>query len=136
MKTRIHDHSEKNEEFQGQDIGRLVKTRSPINTGNFVHQINVNSFVDGVNDVKLYHALRLSWQKNLYEAVIYALAFEEAKIFPSCKNCDNSERWKWSAWDSKDLYVLTVEKNWHFKSNCKGYSKTNNQRSTETELAK
>ncbi|KAJ8911883.1 hypothetical protein NQ315_012297 [Exocentrus adspersus] len=61
------------------DIEKMVRLAYPEAPEEFIKQLNVQSFIDGVKDPELQQALRLGRFKTLSEAVIYGLEFEAAK---------------------------------------------------------
>ncbi|KAJ8914881.1 hypothetical protein NQ315_014894 [Exocentrus adspersus] len=78
LKSRSQGPTETLQEFST-DIERMVRLAYPEAPEEFIKQLNVQSFIDGVKDPELQQALRLERFKTLSEAVIYGLEFEAAK---------------------------------------------------------
>ncbi|KAJ8915714.1 hypothetical protein NQ315_000648 [Exocentrus adspersus] len=78
LKSRSQGPTETLQEFST-DIERMVRLAYPEAPAEFIKQLNVQSFIDGVKDPELQQALRLGRFKTLSEAVIYGLEFEAAK---------------------------------------------------------
>ncbi|KAJ8912995.1 hypothetical protein NQ315_002872 [Exocentrus adspersus] len=78
LKSRSQGSTETLQEFST-DIERMVRLAYPEAPEEFIKQLNVQSFIDGVKDPELQQALRLGRFKTLSEAVIYGLEFEAAK---------------------------------------------------------
>lgn len=55
----------------------------------FAHHVRVSSFIDGVRDIQLQQALRLGRYAEMYEALAYALAYEDTLAEEAVKlvNC-------------------------------------------------
>ncbi|KAJ8912330.1 hypothetical protein NQ315_005935 [Exocentrus adspersus] len=78
LKSRSQGPTETLQEFST-DIERMVRVAYPEAPEEFIKQLNVQSFIDGVKDPELQQALRLGRFKSLSKAVIYGLEFEAAK---------------------------------------------------------
>ncbi|KAJ8921195.1 hypothetical protein NQ315_013667 [Exocentrus adspersus] len=78
LKSRSQGPTETLQEFST-DFKRMVRLAYPEAPEEFIKQLNVQSFIDGVKDPELQQALRLGRFKSLSEAVIYGLEFEAAK---------------------------------------------------------
>ncbi|KAJ8984469.1 hypothetical protein NQ317_006129 [Molorchus minor] len=61
------------------DIARLVYLAYPTAPRDFIEQLAVQVFIDGIRDCKTQQALRLARCKKLNEVLSYALEFEAAK---------------------------------------------------------
>ncbi|KAJ8914101.1 hypothetical protein NQ315_014297 [Exocentrus adspersus] len=78
LKSRSQGPTETLQEFST-DIERMVRLAYPEAPEEFIKQLNVQSFIDGVKDPELQQALRLGRFKSLSEAVLYGLEFKAAK---------------------------------------------------------
>jgi len=78
LKSRAQESSETLQEF-GAEIERLIRLAYPQAPEEFLNQIAVQNFTDGVRGADLQQALRLGRFSNLTDAVVYSLEFEAAK---------------------------------------------------------
>lgn len=84
LKTRVQGPNESLQEFSA-DLERMVRLAYPQAPEEFINQISVQYFIDGVRDTDMQYALRLGRFKNLAEAVIHGLENEAAKNASNCK---------------------------------------------------
>lgn len=78
LKARVQKVGESIQVFES-DIARLVRQAYPTAPDDFLEQLAVQSFIDGLRDCEAQQALRLARAKNLGDVLAHALEFEAAK---------------------------------------------------------
>ncbi|KAJ8913587.1 hypothetical protein NQ315_013994 [Exocentrus adspersus] len=143
LKSRSQGPTETLQEFST-DIERMVRLAYPEAPEEFIKQLNIQSFIDGVKDPELQQALRLGRFKTLSEAVIYGLEFEAAKnvsdeinthqllkgmmtLLEKLTNSDNKQAFR----NSRQLKCFGCEKIGHIQKNCRRRSNSE-ERNKET----
>ncbi|KAJ8971499.1 hypothetical protein NQ317_013138 [Molorchus minor] len=81
LEMRFGRNQRINENLQqyGADIARLVYLAYPTAPRDFIEQLAVQVFIDGIRDCETQQALRLARCKKLNEVLAYSLEFEAAK---------------------------------------------------------
>jgi Zinc knuckle len=78
LKARFQNTGETVQQFES-DVARLVRQAYPTAPDDFLQQLAVQSFIDGLRDCETQQALRLARHKELGEVLAHALEFEAAK---------------------------------------------------------
>ncbi|XP_050519006.1 uncharacterized protein LOC126893105 [Diabrotica virgifera virgifera] len=78
LKVRYQKHNESLQEFEA-DIKRLLHLAYPQAPKDFLEQIGIQAFIDGLHDIEMQQALRLQHHKTLNGALVSAQEFEAAK---------------------------------------------------------
>ncbi|XP_050518897.1 trichohyalin-like [Diabrotica virgifera virgifera] len=78
LKVRYQKHNESLQEFEA-DIKRLLHLAYSQAPKDFLEQIGIQAFIDGLHDIEMQQALRLQQHKTLNGALVSAQEFEAAK---------------------------------------------------------
>ncbi|KAJ8912305.1 hypothetical protein NQ315_017338 [Exocentrus adspersus] len=119
LKSRSQGPTETLQEFST-DVERMVRLAYPEAPEEFIKQLNVQSFIDGVKDPELQQALRLGRFKSLSEAGMMTL-------LEKLTNGDNKQAFR----NSRQLKCFGCGKIGHIQRNCRRRS-SSEERSKET----
>ncbi|XP_050516698.1 uncharacterized protein LOC126891565 [Diabrotica virgifera virgifera] len=111
LKVRYQKHNESLQEFEA-DIKRLLHLAYPQAPRDFLEQIGIQAFIDGLHDIEMQQALRLQHHKMLDKALISAQEYEAAKnisrSLPQLKEIRFTENKQVTTTDNEQLVLSQI----------------------------
>ncbi|XP_050517675.1 golgin subfamily A member 3-like [Diabrotica virgifera virgifera] len=111
LKVRYQKHNESLQEFEA-DIKRLLHLAYPQAPRDFLEQIGIQAFIDGLHDIEMQQALRLQHHKTLDKALISAQEYEAAKnisrSLPQLKEIRFTENKQVTTTDNEQLVLSQI----------------------------
>ncbi|XP_050507866.1 trichohyalin-like [Diabrotica virgifera virgifera] len=111
LKVRYQKRNESLQEFEA-DIKRLLHLAYPQAPGDFLEQIGIQAFIDGLHDIEMQQALRLQYHKTLDKALISAQEYEAAKnisrSLPQLKEIRFTENKQVTTTDNEQLVLSQI----------------------------